>query len=810
MRKILITLLVISLIFAGCGSDGKDGIDGKDGADGTNGVDGEDGKDGTNGTDGKDGEDGTNGTDGKDGTNGTDGEDGTNGTDGEDGANGTDGINGTNGEDGADGEDGKDGKIPFGFDLIKPENNKTFATTSYVTYSLAKDVQEVRFIRTRASGTGPETDTVVLTGDDALAGYHESVEITGADLTEGDIYHLQVQALDLDGDTVDLTPVFNLTVDNTGPELLKAEAYQSVFGRWSTGDRLVFTFNEPMDTSNLSTLSDMLANITDGNASGDDFAGDLLVWSSDLKTLSITFSGSIGGTVFTAGAYDCSDCSEFTPSANVRDYAGNSDETAAGIKLISKGDVSNPRLNITSPSDGSSVPVEPVITYELSEKLVEAKFTVTYLEKGTAEEIVTREVELSGAPLYPGNRSIPFSSEGIPPLVDGAYYSIAIEGVDGAGNKTSDKIYGIVADDTAPTPPYPAKIFVRNYSGEVVVEAGETVGESGDYLRLYVDGVLTATAEFPGPYGKTEEHVVIAGLATITEGAAITYSLIDKAGNESELVSDGSMLPAPTFGDIANLGLRVGTTDYQLSASGNLSSNLDLFTILDQNPDKVFYTGWTDGGGAFSASPNSIPASEISYGAEIYYTYHETSSGHYSRYSDRDGTIEKLISVAVRDMDYNEDVSSNDNFEVTMSGGVTVPNDVTGNFSYGSCSDQKGNHRWAYTLSDFNFAPVSTQYFATFTSPGFFIYASGTDGSDHGLGITTRNLPAGSIEFDIGLFFSSFTAGRIYELRFDFAPLGTNLILSSDGGHCVLPATKIEAEGQTGGLVSDLLPRPLP
>ena len=801
MKKVFLVLLLTLFVLAGCGTDGKDGtdgtngVDGKDGIDGTNGVDGEDGKDGINGTDGKDGtdgEDGANGINGEDGTNGTDGKDGS---DGEDGTNGVDGKDGTDGEDGIDGEDGEDGKIPFGFDLIKPENNKTFATTSYATYTLAEDVQEVRFIRTRIYGTGPESDTVVLTGDDALAGYHESVEINGAELTEEDIYNLQVEALDMDGDIVELTPVFNLTVDNTGPELLKAEAFQGVFGAWNDGDRLVFTFSEPMDTSNLSTINDVLANIPDVESSGDDFSGDLLVWSADLKTLSITFSGFVGGTPFTAGADDSSYCSEFIPSSDVRDYAGNSDETAAGVKLISKGDVSTPRINIYSPADNSSMPIDPFIAYELSEDLMEAKLTVTYLEKGTPEEIVEREWSLDASRLVKGTHSIIFSSEGIPALVDGAYHSIEIEGKDGAGNKTSDKISNIVADDTAPAPPEAFNIFIKNYSGELVVEAGETIGQAGDYLRLYVDGVLKETAKFPGPYGKTEDHVVISGLSQIDASAAIQYSLIDKAGNESELVSDGSMLPAPTSGDIANLGLRSGTTDYQLAASGTLSPSMSLFTILNLDSDKVFNTGWTDIGGEFNSSQNSIPVSEISSGTEIHYIYHDGATGHYSYYSDKDGELVKIQSIQIIDDDLNSGISPNDQIEVTMTGGVYIPAGFS-NFSYGTAPDTAGDYQWAAALSDLNIAPVSTGTANSISAAGFWTPESGFSSGFY------YQYDSGNNKFLTSMNFASWTGGPIDQIRFEIKPNGTNYVLSSDGDHCLLPSSQIEPNGTTGGLTS--------
>ena len=783
MKKIFFVLTLTFFILAGCGTDGKDGVDGTDGTDGKDGIDGIDGTNGTDGKDGADGEDGPKGVDGEDGTNGIDGKDGTGGAEGADGADGTDGEDGADGE---DGEKGEDGKIPFGFDLIKPENNKTFATTSFVSYTLAEDVQEITFIRTKVSGTGPEMDSVMLTGDYALAGYHESVEIVGAELTEGDVYNLTIEALDLDSDIVELTPVFNLTVDNTGPELLKAEAYQSVFGMWNEGDRLVFQFNEPMDISKLSTINDVRANLLDFNAAGDDFSGGLLVWSTDQKILSITCnSEDVSGTAFTAGSDDCSYCSEFNPSSDVRDSAGNSDATTTDINLISTGDVSTPRINITYPVEGRSIPIEPIIIYELSEELSEGKLAITLLGGGETDETPLREITLDAARRTKGLKTISLSDGPLPALVEGAYYSIEIEGKDGAGNVTSHKISEVIADNTAPEAPHPAKIFTRNYSGELVIKAGETVGIPGDYLRLYIDGILTAETTFPGTYGKTEDHVIISGLDLIPERAAITYTLIDEAGNESELVSDGTMPAKPNSNDISKLGVRASTTDYAVGSTGNITANSNLYINLDMNTENTVFVGWTDGIGNFIPSSNTIPSELISYETEVYYVYLDSGSGHFSDYSEKDGEFVRVESIAIIDNNFNGNISPNDEIEISCSGDVDIFTSFN-SFSYGQALSLAGNYQWAAALSDFNVAPVSVGAASTFSGPGFI----------------NQNPLFGSSKFYIEMNFANFTVGNIDQVRLEVHPLGTNEVLSYNGGHCLLPSTQITPDGTTGGLIS--------
>ena len=157
MKKLLIAM-IIAIVFAACGDDGKNGLSaltsfseeeagencvnggmkvdtgldksrdgvldenevqdtkyicngeaGTNGIDGTDGVAGEKGDKGDPGVDGVDGTDGTNGTDGVDGEKGDKGDPGVDGTDGTDGTDGVDGEKGDKGDPGVDGTDGADG-----------------------------------------------------------------------------------------------------------------------------------------------------------------------------------------------------------------------------------------------------------------------------------------------------------------------------------------------------------------------------------------------------------------------------------------------------------------------------------------------------------------------------------------------------------------------------------------------------------------------------------------------------------------------------------------------------------------------------
>jgi len=777
-----------------------------EGPKGDQGIQGETGLTGPAGPQGPQGDTGPKGDKGDQGIQGEAGLTGPTGPQGFQGPTGPQGPEGPQGPAGADGATPEEYFI--GFDLVKPNHGDPIASDTYISYILATPVQSLTFTRTRVSGSGPETVETVLTGGDAAAGLHENVPLTGAALSDGAVYNLSVEALTSEGKTVPLPTLFDLVVDTGPPMLNSATAIQAVFGRWHTGDRLVFVFSEAMDTTSLGGLSSFAAITASlSDVSGNNytyFSNASASWSTDDTVLTLSlYADDPASDLLLAGSSGNAAIALINPAVTVRDRAGNTDNTVSDIELISTGDSTPPSLWTTSPITSGSIPTDSVFEYSLAEDLTEGKLVVTFQSGGASDTIVTREWTLDAARLLQGAQTIDLTAEGITSLVDGAYYTFRIEGKDGGGNQVISEVTGVMADSTPPVPPNASYLFVQNHTNTVSTAAGVSLGSQGDFLLLYVDNVLQAQAPFPGPYGTSEIQTIISGLSTIAPGSAISYSFMDAAGNESAKAPDGTMPPPPTSADIANLAVRLSTTEYQLVADDVLGESMDVYVAFNKDPDHVIYGGATDGTGTFTPTVDTIDRTEVASGIGISYLY-ENANGHFSDYSEQDGVFVQVQSISIYDEDLSSYVSPNDALGVTLSGGVVVP-EFAFNSSFGFALAGAGNYQWSAALKDFNLAPVSVGPANAFDGPSFYFFPS--DIGDPGRHPVNPHfcqvpVPSGSNTIYACLNYAGFANGSIEQLRFDLQPRGTNLILSYDGGHCVLPATQIEANGTTGGLIS--------
>ena len=589
---------------------------------------------------------------------------------------------------------GADPDASLGFDLVKPANNSPIASDTRVSYTLAEEVQSLTFTRTLFVGSGSDAAPVVLSGADVTAGYHENVPLSGEVLLEGDIYSLTIEALTLDGATVALSPAFGLVVDNTAPTLIKAQAVQSEFGRWNVGDRLVFTFSEAMDQSTfggLDTFTRITQNLPDVSGNGYDyFSYATQNWSSDGTILTLwLYTEQTSPSLLEAGSSGDVANASFNPTDSVRDAAGNIDATPLDIELTSTGDVTVPVSWINSPKSNSTISTDAVVEYTLSEDLRSGSLIITLQSGGAIDPQVTRTWTLDASRRAAGTRSVNIVTEGLAPLVDGAYYSFTIDGEDGAGNRVRYEVSSVQADSTAPVAPDASVLFVRNHTNEVAISAAQSDAAAGDTLRLYIDGVLTAEALFPGPYGATQSQTLISGLPTIAAGATISYSYVDEAGNESTKSSDGSMPSAPTATDATNLGVRVGSSAYELIADAPLAANSEVHVVFNGLPATAVLAGDTDAGGNFTPVPNALSDTLVNPGTTVSYLYRDPASGHYSAYSVADGSITQLLSVAILDFDYSATVSPYDLLEMSFSAEVVVPAS-TSDFSYGASAATVG------------------------------------------------------------------------------------------------------------------------
>jgi hypothetical protein len=202
---------------------------------------------------------------------------------------------------------------------------------------------------------------------------------------------------------------------------------------------------------------------------------------------------------------------------------------------------------------------------------------------------------------------------------------------------------------------------------------------------------------------------------------------------------------------------------------------------LNQNNYDVTYVGWTDGAGNCNPSTNAIDKANVAVGDAVYYIYSTSTTGHYSVHSAQDGVVVGLSSVAIIDNDLMGNISPNDSLEITFTGNVDIPISSSA-ISGGQALLGAGNYQWNAVLQDINVAPVSVGSAAVINGEGFWLKNS-----------TNSN------KVYIDLNFANHSVGVIQQYQVEIKPNGTNTILSSSGGHCVLPKTTITASGTTGG-----------
>jgi len=698
---------------------------------------------------------------------------------------------------GTDGKDGTDATL--GFALLKPINNATIKSATLISYSLADSIVSLTIIRKKT--TDNSVDTITLKGSDVAAGVHEDVVLAGNELTESDSYNFFITAVTVNNVEVSLPPVFGLTVDNTAPQLLNAQAIQKVFGCWSAGDQLIFNFSEPMENSTsgvLGTLEGIKNNLADVSGfSYHYFNSAIAGWSIDSKTLIITLSAADStADILKAGNKDDTDIAFFNPSALVTDCAGNSDNTSAAIPLISKGDLTPPSIVITSPREDTSVCIAPVIMYQLSENLAQGKLVIKYKNGGKADKIILREWALDSQRSLAGTRTIAINQEGVELLKDSVLYSVSISGKDGAGNSAECVIQTILADNTKPSSPVANQLFVRNYANELILSKNATLGKNREYLRLYVNGNVWAKAQYPGPYGEENDECVINNLESIPDGSAIGYSLIDEAGNESEIVSDGSMpysVSSENLGKLKLVATSHPTTKdagFKLNCVGNLSPNHELYYHFNTDVNSLNYLGSIDGGGSVTTENTFFHLENINVGDAPYYVYREPISGHYSGFSEKDGGIEKMTGVEVIDNDGDGVVSSGDDIEVFFSGLVNnrdfsiIPMYSWGCF--GTSTDTPGSYKWGdIENSCYSIAPVSKGSATSFISPK----------------LVPIRLTGTSLLFR--LTFSGYTGGAVDQIRFELNHFGIGAYVESvNGKHNVIPYSIIDDYGTSGGFLT--------
>ena len=224
-------------------------------------------------------------------------------------------------------------------------------------------------------------------------------------------------------------------------------------------------------------------------------------------------------------------CSSDLITVKGTDFAGNSSAVISvdGFRL----DTEAPQYSISQPVDGEKIAREK-ISYMLSDDLRRGQVVFTY-ESGTPDPNKRHVAPLNRESRTQGTHlDIPLDFA--VPLVDGAKYTILMEGVDKAGNSLEGQPAGQVLFDAIP----PELVLSAPMSDVRIRELSfaYTVSEDLSLAKLEAtdtDG-RSQTIELSAAERKAGEHRISAGDGlNIQEEVPYSYRLIgvDLAGNQS-------------------------------------------------------------------------------------------------------------------------------------------------------------------------------------------------------------------------------------------------------------------------------------
>ncbi|UCD37507.1 MAG: T9SS type A sorting domain-containing protein [Fidelibacterota bacterium] len=376
-----------------------------------------------------------------------------------------------------------------------------------------------------------------------------SIDITPASQSEG-TYDVKARVYDVAGNPSGLSPLLNLNLDLTGPDV--ALSYSDTLVKETDPIAITATFSEPgaatptIDIDYAGTGSDVSADPMTLGASDSLWTYDTAAPAGNDGTAAVSITGT--------------------------DLAGN---TASVISGAADLEVDNtvPVISSVAPAD-SSYHNSTEVSYTLSEDIVSGSITWTRLS-GASDPGAPHVQALTGSELGTGaHTDITLTND--PTLVSGTVYSITFAGEDGAGNSATSVVSSPVTfDNVAPQADLTYSDTLAHQGDLVTItatmtEAAATTPQPPRITVLFAGGssvgpvAMTATAD---PAVWTYDATMPLG----NDGAAtVTINTADLAGN--------ALTPGNTTGanDLVVDNIAPG---YVLSYSDSLVKASDVVTI---------------------------------------------------------------------------------------------------------------------------------------------------------------------------------------------------------------------------------------
>jgi len=452
--------------------------------------------------------------------------------------------------------------------LTHPANN-TYQAKTFLNYELSEDLLygQVSWLQLYTRGVTP--DTVILQGNELLAGLHDTTMFTAiVKLKDGASYDLIFDAYDLAKNEAVAGRISNVTYDFTPPEI--ELQYPATLAA--------------VNNTNLSYfISEFLLEATatwtwvDGVLDMDEHIHPLEPFEREPGEKQF---------IMLTNAPDLVDGAYYDVTLYGKDRAGNPSNLATAKNV--KYDVTPPVITITNP--GPDVFITSTQTaYDLSEDM--GSITVRYEYSGGDYDLGSPHISsISGDDLKIGAHNI--EPEFTPELMEGTQYTLTVSGVDLAGNAAqSAVVLGVVYDANPPVlalnAPMPDS-FIKET--RISYSINESLAEA-TLLWEAIAGADDPNAPHRITFTEDERKkgtyidTILIGQTTLQDSTVYRVSFfgIDPASNESNMVINDRV----TF-DISRPVLTIiapGNNHYTPSTNINYSTSEDLRSA------KIIYVG---------------------------------------------------------------------------------------------------------------------------------------------------------------------------------------------------------------------------
>ncbi|MBL8029045.1 MAG: hypothetical protein JNL74_21665, partial [Fibrobacteres bacterium] len=442
-----------------------------------------------------------------------------------------------------------------------PEPN-TYVNNKKVTYTLSTDfsVGQIRWERLGGAADAGSPHIKALVGGELTSGDHNDFVITNVpDLVDGTRYRVQFSGSDMAANAATTITNDNVYYDVTAPVLTMTLPDNNMYVR---NTNLSYVISEVLATATITW--------TRTGGSPDPAAP---------HTVDLIAAERGTGGVFTRTNYTPAnnpslvDGAIYTVTFTAVDRAGNAAVTVTKTNVTF--DAYLPTISATAPAPSTSTP-NTKVSYTLSENFSSGNVRWAW-SAGVADPASPHTVNLVGAELTAGaHNDITLSS--IPPLVDGAYYTVRFAGNDLAGNAAANVSNTNVKYDVT-TPVFTVTVPLTSTS---VRTANVTYNLSEALASGSITWTRTGGTSDPGsPRTQTlvgtelaagaHNNIALVNPPTLVDGAiyTVTFAGIDLAGNAS--------VPAPITGV---------TYDVMIPVISNVAPVPNSYT----NSTKVSYT----------------------------------------------------------------------------------------------------------------------------------------------------------------------------------------------------------------------------